>query len=164
MHRDHNARAQALENRDHRRMIKRHTPVHRGHHYIQPANGGILLFIGGVVQMAQMPDAKARHLEDKDRIALLLHSRKLGSDIGRDIAHQHFTQIKAMLDPFAKFLPPAAQDMGNRRIGKGGPMGVMGMVHRHHIGDQASRAEKPVKSVTMFKPPALRMRKLAWPT
>lgn len=48
-----------------------------------------------------------------------------------------------MLYPGAEFIPPAAQHMGNGRVGIGRPMGGMGVVHRDHIGDQIGIANEP---------------------
>ena len=89
-----------------------------------------------------MADAQPRHLEHEDRVAPLLDAAAIGrADVGRHIAHQQFAEVEVMVDPLPE-IAPARQHIGNRRIGLCGPVGGMGVVHRHHIRHQARLAQK----------------------
>ena len=83
-----------------------------------------------------MADAQPRRLEYEDRVAVFacpFAKRAMG--VGGDIAHQHPAQIKLMVGRHP-VLRPALQHMGDARIGKGCPVAVVVIVHRHHIGHQ----------------------------
>ena len=57
------------------------------------------------------------------------------------VAHQHLAQIDMVFDTLAKGAP-AGQHMRDRGIGIGGPVGFVGVVHGHHIGDESACADK----------------------
>mmetsp|Transcript_28715 Transcript_28715/g.54307 ORF Transcript_28715/g.54307 Transcript_28715/m.54307 type:complete len:221 (-) Transcript_28715:3457-4119(-) len=134
MHRDHDGGPQPLDDPHHAGQVHRRAPIHRCHHHIQTPKRRILFSIRLVVQMPQMANAQPRHLEHKDRISIVLDPRPLRPDVRRDVAHQHLAKVQTVVDALAK-LSPTGQHMRNFRVGIGRPMGVMGVVHRDHIGD-----------------------------
>ena len=92
-----------------------------------------MFVIGDLVQVAEMADAQPPRLEHEDRIAIRPRALAKGAArVGGDVAHQHRAEVQFVLRR-AVGIGPSCQHMRDARVGIGGPMGGMGIVHRHHI-------------------------------
>jgi hypothetical protein len=87
--------------------------------------------------MSEMADAKARHLEDEDRIAVLLHhclgAEAITANIGGHVADQDIADGERTARRTIAVVP-AAQHMGDARIGIERVVRRVRAVHRHDIG------------------------------
>jgi hypothetical protein len=89
-----------------------------------------------MMQVAEMADAQAGHLEDEDRIAVG-HDAAEPADVGGHIADGDVADAQMVLGRPA-FRVPAAQHVGDARIGGVGVVRRMGPVHGDHVGHHAA--------------------------
>ena len=89
VHRDDQRRVDLAEHRDHVVDIERVAAVDRDEHHVDPAQRVEVVLGQRVVEVAEMGDAEARHLENEDRVHVALELARLAkaaADIGGDVA------------------------------------------------------------------------------
>ncbi len=143
MHRQDDRRAQPAGDLRHAGMRQGEAAIDRDHDDVEPSDLGIMGVGQRVMQMAEMADAQARDLEDKDGIGVGDHAAiGPGADIGRDVADIDVVDHDMVLDRVRAFGVPSRQDDLDRRIGREGVVRGMGAVH----GDDARHGHGAVEA------------------
>jgi hypothetical protein len=94
------------------------------------------------MQMAEMPDAQIRDLENEDRIAVGLHGAKV-ADIGGDVADIDIIDHHVVIGRCAVEIP-AAQHMPDALVRRQGEVRGMRLVHGHDVAGSATLPDHPL--------------------
>ncbi len=139
VHRQHQAGLECLQHLDHLADFQGEAAVDRRHHDVEPAEQGVMRLGQAVMQVAEMADAQVSHLKDEDRVGVLLR-RAPGADVGGDVADGDIAEPQQVPGGAGSIRVPAAQHMGDGRVREIGEMGLVGLVHGHHVRQPALSA------------------------
>ena len=133
MHRDDQPRPDLVEDLEQLLVAHRPHPVDRGEGDVDAPEVAELVLGQHMVQMRDMGDAEVLGFDDEDRVAVGEPASEI-ADIGRHVANPDVLHGDVVAGEPAAGVP-AAQHVRDRRVGHVAEMGVVGVVHRRHVGN-----------------------------